>query len=223
VTIIPDKLRRNKHSGSNIISIGPQQHHAQHQPLMTTSIDAPSLESPVEVRLTRSTLEAKLKPLMDKIRENELLALQQWQAQKRAMDVHVPVPLNDNSNNLGKENERIANKSSYFYYPARGPQHAIQDGGGCNNYCNNNNNNGSDSVFADMIWSWDRVVNLITLPCGSCDGRFSSAVVDPRNDKDVILLQRGRGNNNSPLMVNLDTANFRDDSSTIATRESWGI
>lgn len=217
VTIIPaKKLRRNKRTSGDSSS-GPQ--HAQ-QPFMTTSIDAPSQESPVEVSLTRSTLEAKLKPLMDKIRENELLALQQWQAQKRAMDVHVPVPMNNNPS----KDEKNAATTSYFYYPARGPQHyaMVQDGG-----CNNFNNHGeycklNDNVFSSIIWSWDRVVNLVTLPCGSCDGRFSS-VVDPGNDDDGILLQGGRGVNNSPFVIDVDAANFLDDSSTIATRESWGI
>jgi hypothetical protein len=133
------------------------------------------------------------------------------------MDVHVPVPSN---NHLNKDSEKNA-KQSYFYYPARGPHYSIiQDG--CHNF---NTNPGGfklnhDSVFANMILSWERVVNLITLPCGSCDGRFST-VVDPTGNHadDDILQWPGK----TPSGIDEDAAYFGDDSSTIATRESWGI
>jgi len=42
---------------------------------------------------SRSMLEEKLEPLLEKIKQNEKLALQHWRNQKRAMDVNVP---NDN-------------------------------------------------------------------------------------------------------------------------------
>lgn len=213
MTIIPNnKLRNSSSSGSS----GTQY---ANPPLTTTSIDAPSQNSPVEVSLTPSIMEAKLKPLMDKIRENELVALQQWQAQKRAMDVHVPVPLNSNPN----KEEKNAAKKSYFYYPARGPHHyAMVQDGDCNNFKNDNhgdyNCNLNDNVFSSMIWSWDHVVNLVTMPCGSCDGLFSSAsVANPGKDKDGKVLQQqggGRVVTNSPLVIDVDAANFRDDSST---------